>query len=66
MQEKANPVDPQDLRQARIRAVILATAIMVTICSLFYARVQTDKVEKLQIKIDSLNAQLDAVNFRSR
>jgi len=50
-----------ELRLARRRAVILATAVVVTLCSLIYAYFKASEVEKLKIKTKILNEELDSV-----
>jgi len=50
-----------DVRRARIIAVILATAVVVTLCSLIYANLQSSKVERLELKLDSLNLELESL-----
>ncbi len=51
-------VDKQDLRRARIQAVILASAIVITLMSLIYALYQRSEVQKLRIEVDSLKHEL--------
>ena len=61
--EKDNSVtrifDNQDHRRARIQAVILASATVISLMSLIYAMFQRSEVHKLRIEVDSLKQQLE-------
>lgn len=51
----------QDIKRARIIAVILGTAVTVTLCSLIYAQFQVKQAEHLERKIDSLKIELESI-----
>lgn len=55
----------KELRRARITAIILASAVVISLMALIYANFQHTEVEKLRTEVDSLKIQLklrDMVN----